>query len=384
MTKSYAQKDCLCNVYKNLSKIDLQDSVQYKKAINTLKSAENKNCEFESLTLKIKKHIIEKQFNIAFTLLKQQENLLVKLDCKNYFEYNLLTNKMSYYRAINDLEKLSDTAFKTLEKAEKLNDIRKEIDALQNIVFVFTRLNEDKKNWTYIQRAKELIESLDSKKETINYYIWLALEYETKYTITERKSLIDSSLIFINKAKRIALKNNLKVELSEIYKVLEACAYHKKELKKAVKYIDSSIYYAKSVNPTLNLGPLYIYKSWDLLDLIKFSEVEKSLDSAIMYDKSIGGAKMAFYHELSEIYNGIGKNDKALFNYKKYTNLKDSILNIKKLEKVNDLELKYNKVINENKIVQLKKTKQLYSSLIIGGLLAMFIVILVFLYNFDI
>ena len=293
-------------------------------------------------------------------------------------EYELIINKINHYKEINDLESLSDYAFKALREAEQLEDAAKEIEAIKHIVFVFTRLNEDEKNWDYIKRAQTLIESIESPKETIKHYIWLALEFETKYTLTERKTLIDTALIFVNKAKKIALKHKSNDNLSEVYKVLEACSYHKKEFNKAVVYIDSSIYYAKRSNPPKNLGPLYIYKSWDLLDIGDFVEVDKSLDSALKYDSSKGAAKMSFYHEASDIYEGIGQTQNALLYYKNYTILKDSILNINTLEKVNDIEQKYNKVTNENKIVQLEKTKQFYFFLIVGSFLAILILALLF------
>jgi len=375
---NYSQNECQCKALISISEKELVDSLQFEKAIKALKKSNNKNCNFEILTLQFKNYKSKGQLDEALKKLEAQERLFSNLNCKNQFKYQLLENKINYYREINDLEKVSDYAFEALKEAEKLQDVLKEIEALQHIVFVFTRLNEDEKNWSYIKRTLPLIESLKSNKTSVKHYIWLALEYETKYTITERETLIDSALIFINKAKKTALKYKLNDELSEVYKVLEGCSYHKKEFDNAITYIDSSIFYAKRTSPVKNLGPLYIYKSWDLLEMNNFEEVKKNLDSAVKYDQSSGGVKMSFYHELSSIYEGIGKIDKALLNYKKYVALKDSIININTLEKVNDMEQKYNKVSNENKIVQLEKAEQLYFFLIIGSFLALLLLILFF------
>lgn len=373
-----AQNDCICDASQNLEQIDVLDSLELNRTIKALDLLNTKPCQFEILNLKFNLEISKKIFEKAHLTLSNQEKLLQKLSCNEELQHQLLSNKISYCRAIDDLENLSDYAFKALSLAKSLNDPKKEIEAINNIVFVFTRLNEDDKNWSYIKRAQSLIESLESSKETAKYYKWLALEHETKYTLTERETLIDTALIFINKAKEIALNNSMDAELSEVYKVLEGCMYHKGNFKKAITYIDSSIYYAKQSHVNQNLGPLYIYKSWDLLEMKEFEDVNKNLDSAIKYDKSTGAAKMSFYHEASEIYDGIGKTEKAFSNYKKYTLLKDSILNINTLERVNDIEQKYNKVANENKIVQLEKTKQFYFFLILGSLLALLTLILFF------
>ncbi|MFD2726728.1 sensor histidine kinase [Hyunsoonleella rubra] len=354
------------------------DSISVVHATNAYLSSETESCKFKGESILFHFYLNNNDFDKALSIINRQEQLLNTFSCKGQFQYQLLNNKSIYYRAINDLENLSNFAFKTLESAERLKDPKKEIDAIQHIVFVFTRLNEDDKNWSYIKRAQKLIEVLKPSKETAPYLRWLAQEYETKYTLTERETLIDSALLFINKSKTIALKYDMNAELSETYKVLEGCAYHKKNFSNAVTYIDSSIYYAKTIKGNVNLGPLYIYKSWDLLEMEQVEEVNKNLDSALKYDKSSGGGKMYFYHEVSAIYEGIGKRDKALHYYKKYASLKDSVLNIKTLEKVNDMEQKYNKVANENKIVQLEKTKQFYLFLILGSLLTLLTFILLF------
>ena len=375
---SYAQNNCQCNERVDSKVKELRDSLNTFNISTKLKNTLSKGCHYQALTLEFKYYSKEKQFKKASKILNDQEKLLGELECKEQLRYSFFENNSTYYRAINDLENLSDYAFKTLSEAEKLDDKTKEINALQNIVFVFTRLNEDEKNWNYIKRAEQLILGLKSSPETVKYYRWLALEHENKYTLTQRKTLIDTALIFINKARKLAMQYKLTDELSESYKVLEACSYHRKEFNKAVMYIDSSIYYAKKSKSGLNLGPLYIYKSWDLLELEEFSEVEKSLDSAVKYDQSEGAAKMSFFYEASNIYEGIGNIENALINYKKYAKLKDSILNIQTLEKVNDIEQKYNKVANENTIVQLEKTKQFYLSLILGSLLTILVLILFF------
>ena len=58
--------------------------------------------------------------------------------------------------------------------------------------------------------------------------------------------------------------------------------------------------------------------------------------------------------------------------------MKDSVWNIEKVKKVNELEQKHNKVKNEKMIFELEKTKQLYTFLIIGGLLALLALIFFF------
>lgn len=373
----FSQNDCICNLSstKNTNAFQIKtDSIQRFKLIEKLKNSEFQICKYEGLSLEFQFYNNQLQSKKAFDLLLQQEALLNSIDCNNDSFFKLIYNKTRYYHAINDFEKLSEFAFKALNEAEQLKDLEKQIKSIQELVYLFTRLNEDEKNWNYIKQAQQLILDLKQPESYPNYYSWLAYEYENKYTITQRKSLIDSTLLFINIAKKGAFKYQLFDEITKCYRVEEASAYHNGDLKTALMYADSAIYYGKQIKGLKNLSGLYLSKAWDHLDLGQFEEANKWMDTALYNNKNKQtAASMMLYSEASEIYEGAGKLDKAFKSYKTYSHLKDSILNIEKVEKINELEQKYLKVKNEQKIVSLEKTKQFYLFIIIGSILAILI-----------
>lgn len=127
----------------------------------------------------------------------------------------------------------------------------------------------------------------------------------------------------------------------------------------------------KKIKGHKNLSGLYLSKAWDHLDLGEYESAITWMDTSMYYNYGKKtAASMMLHREASEIYETAGKLDKAFKNYKKYVLLKDSILNIEKVEKINELEQKYLKVENEQKIVSLEKTKQLYLFLVVGSLLS--------------
>jgi signal transduction histidine kinase len=77
------------------------------------------------------------------------------------------------------------------------------------------------------------------------------------------------------------------------------------------------------------------------------------MDTSLFYDtkNDIGGHMMLLY-EASDIYAGTGAYAKSLAHYKMHSKLKDSILNVKRLGKINELEIKYK---TELKDAQIKK-----------------------------
>ena len=377
----YGQSNCDCYSVLELDKISLQnknDSILQFRNINKLKNSKFKICQYEGVNLEFHFYNNQLQFEKAYSLLQKQEVLLNSIDCDNDFLFKLIYNKARYYHATNDFENLSNYGFKALAEAERLNDSENKIKSIQELVYLFTRLNEDEKNWKYIKRAETLIRKLNPELYP-KYYTWLAYEYENKYAITERKSLIDSTLSFINEAKKGVFKDQYLDEIIKCYRIEEACAYHKGDLKQALLFADSAIYYGKKIKGYKGLSVLYLSKAWDHLDLGEFEAANIWMDTSLSHNRGIKtAASMMLYSEASEIYEGAGKLNKAFESFKMYSHLKDSILNIEKVEKINELEQKYLKAENEQKIISLEKTKQYYLFLIIAGLLAILALIFFF------
>lgn len=348
-----SQNDCNCE-YPQDEVINFRDSTTVFIKVNKLKNLNKQICFFEALDSEFKYYLTRTHLHKALEILNQQEELLTKINCKKKFDFEILLNKAQYYRANNDLEKLSDYAFKALKEAERLNDNEKEIAAIKEIVNLFTRMRETPKNWPYIKRAEKLITSQTINKQNVQHYRWLAFEYEAKYTQTGRKSLIDSSLLFINTAKKEAFKYQMYDEIAQFYRVLEATSYHKGDLKNALIYIDSAIFYGKKVKGEKNLASFYLAKSWDHLDLGEFNEAITWMDTALYYDKPKGSAaNMMMYKEASEIYENAGQLNKAYESYKTYSKIKDSILNLERVEKINELETKYQTDLKDAQIKKL-------------------------------
>ncbi|WP_310378490.1 histidine kinase [Flavobacterium sp.] len=380
---TFAQEECNCEILSNNIKeniVDDKDSLEVFKNINLLKKSKFKSCVFEGFQIEFDYYISNRNSKKGYYVLQKQQNLLKKMNCKGQFDSAIYSNKAYYYKIINDLEKLSFYAFKSLKVAEKSNNPEKQIQAIQALVYLFTKMNEHDKNWIYIKRAQKLIEVQNASKQNVRNYRWLAFEYESKYTLIKRKTLLDSALIFANKSKIGAFRYKMYNEITNFYRVKEACSYHKGDVKNALKHIDSAIFFAKKVKGNKNMAPLYSAKAWDHLDNGQLAEANKWMDTAlVVVDNSKDSAgKMMMYFDSSNLYSSTGNISKSFESFKIYTKMKDSVWNIKKVEKVNELEQKYNKAKNEKMIFELEKTKQLYTFLIIGGVLALLALIFFF------
>ncbi|MBD3724384.1 MAG: hypothetical protein IE891_06275 [Flavobacteriaceae bacterium] len=358
-----AQNNCKCelkNIDNEIYLLNARDSSQVFDIVHKLEASKNEVCKFKSLGLQLAYYNTKLNLKSSDETFNKLNDAFNSSTCKNELKYSYYHFLSEYYTAKNDFNKLSEFAFKELKEAEKRNNVHEKIEAIKSIVFLFTRLKESDRNWEYIKKAEKLIIASNDSIHTIRDYRWLAFQYENKYTRTNRKTLLDSALIFVKRAKIGAKKYNLNDELALSYRVLEACSYHKGEYNNALKYIDSAIFYGKRIKGEKNLGSFYLSKAWDYIDLNQKKNAITYADSAIYYDnsKDIAGNMMMF-SEVSQIYEEGGDLKKAFNSFKKYTAMKDTILKRDRIKIVNELETKYKTELKDAQIKNLNQQQKI-------------------------
>lgn len=370
---SNAQNSCQCDFdgfKKKVSLLNIRDSIAVLNISDELNNTKLPICKFRSLELKYRLYLSQLELDKAFTTLNELENYSVAINCREELKFDIYLNRAKYFKLNNNYEKLSEFAFKALKEAERLKDSGKEIKAIKKIVYLFTRMDEDEKNWNYIKRVQKLIFENHNSIASFDNYRWLAFEYEKKYTTTGRKSLLDSLFIFANYSKKGALKYQINDVLAQSYRALEAYSYHRGESKNALKYIDSAIYYAKKIKGLKNLSGLYLSKAWDHLDLGENELAVKWMDTSFTHNTSNDIAGIMMQHlDASDLYEQAARCDKAYLSFKRYAKMKDSILQTERVEVVNELETKYK---TELKDAQIKRLNVL---LIVASLVIVFILL---------
>lgn len=353
----FAQNNCDCEFLKDENENVLNDPKGSSDTYNLskrLKSSKSKSCKFYAYSFEFKYYYEKKKIQEALKSLNEQEEILKDLNCNGQLDYYFHYNKTLYYKLTNNFENLSEFAFKALKEAEKSKNKDLMIQIIKEIVFLFTRMQEESKRWEYVKLAEKLILSNKNESNVARNYIWLAFQLENEYTKTERRTLIDSALMYANIGKKTAIKYGMDKEIANSYRVLEAFSYHQGDLENAIVYIDSAIFYAAQIKGLKDLSGLYLSKSWDYFDLKQYEEASKWMDSALFYDdiEDIAG-HMMLLSQASEIYEGSGKPDKALSSLKLYSQLKDTIMSKQRSEVVNELETKYQTEVKDAKIKRL-------------------------------
>jgi anti-sigma regulatory factor (Ser/Thr protein kinase) len=353
---------------------DNNDTIAAYALIKDLKADANKNCRVYGYTLDILFLITGKKLDSVLEVVQEQEKIANNLPCKQVLSDHVYLNYSRYYKRQNDYENMSAFAFKSLASAELNKNRENELRAIKDVVHVFTRQDQDDKIPEYVKRAEKIIAGLPENYISASNYNWLAFEYETWYTRIQRNTLLDTALLYAGKAISAAKATGNLEQITQSFRVHEAVAYHRGDLRKAVAAMDSALFYAKQIKILTTLGGLYIAKAMDHLDLGEKAEAMKWADTSIWYvDRDFKGTPSALgvYKQAAELYELAGNLPKSYTVFKSYEKMKDSLFKVQRAEKINELEQKYNKARNEKTIKELAQQKRIYILLAAAGLFAL-------------
>ncbi|MBL0135894.1 MAG: histidine kinase [Chitinophagaceae bacterium] len=113
------------------------------------------------------------------------------------------------------------------------------------------------------------------------------------------------------------------------------------------------------------------------MDLNDFKEAQKWQDTCLYYAEKYEGrtpATLALYGEATKLFEQAGNLPRALQMMRIYDKIKDSVFKLQRLEKINELEQKYNKATNERTIRELDQQRSIYILLSLAGLLAVIVI----------
>jgi len=210
--------------------------------------------------------------------------------------------------------------------------------------------------------------------------------------VYKQLNMLDSASWYTNEALKIdtklGRKDKIAIRLSNlgsVYTLMKKYSEAEKNLKKAIDmFEDLQNDYSLAISHN-DLGDCYLAQN-------------RLNDAKEQYFKSLSKSKVATvrlselnnYQDLSLIFEKEQNHIQALFYFKKYNNLKDSLFNEDNLKSINDLQVRYETELKENEIVklqqqeeinQLKLKKRKSQIFILLGFIVLTIILLGTLYN---
>lgn len=212
--------------------------------------------------------------------------------------------------------------------------------------------------------------------EKAEEYIKQALYYIEKEGIkspTLLESRLDTNIIYAEILVELDKLNEAKQKLDKIYSILkdypnsnlngnyyyvEGIYYRKqKEYKKALRSFDLGLTKQIEVGNINGVNRIKFKQYQIYFDLKEYDKAREILEYLIENNPQIIDKKNN-YNELAKVYEAIGDSKKAYFYAKKYTILNDSLNKSMFQEQILEMEAKFNKVENENKIKLLESQKE--------------------------
>lgn len=294
--------------------------------------------------------------NLPFEVRLKDAAILDKVYLKNAEEsaklnYNLgeaksYSNLSLVYYYQGKYEKDLNYSLKAIHIFEKIND--KENLSLEwgELGYRMKKRNLEKAI-QYMQKAKYIAEKNTLRKPLLSIY-------NNYGVLKEMKKEYDSALFFYNKG--LALKERIKDQVGIPYSLNNIAGVFvlRKQFDKAEENYQKALEIRKKINDTVGiaenysyLGDVYFTKN-DFKKAINFYQKTTDITDKHKYL----GLSQDTYRKISECYEALGDKENALLNFKKFSALKDSLVNQDTNSKIAELEVKFDTNEKEKQLLQ--------------------------------
>lgn len=262
---------------------------------------------------------------------------------------------------------------KSVDIYEKLGEYSNVASAYSNIGNLYSDQKLDDKAIEFLEKALKIRLEHGEEKKSIYTYNNLAVAYGAKGDL-------DKAMEYSNKGVAIALKYGNKYVAGVILGGICHLLHEKGRNEEAIPYGKQSIEYLEAANrksnlvfPLVNLAGVYNALNQPALAL---EYAQKGY--AIMQEKNLADPMEVYYEEMANAYEKMGNHKEALFWFKKFMVLDDSLFKAGNVKSLADIETKYETAKKEAEIRDLQYRQYVqkiltYSAL--AGILALLVVL---------
>lgn len=295
-------------------------------------------------------------------------------------------NNLPFEVRLKDAAILDKVYLKNAEESAKLNYKLGEAKSYSNLSLVYYYQGKYEKDLTYSLKAIHIFEKLNDQEN-------LSLEWgELGYRMKKRN--LEKALQYMQKAKYIAEKNTLRKPLLSIYNNYGVLKEMKKEYDSALFFYNKGLALKQKINDQVGIpyslnniaGVFVLRKQFDKAEenYQKALEIRKKINDTVgiaenysylgdvyftkndfkkainFYQKTTDitdkhkylGLSQDTYRKISECYEVLGDKENALQNFKKFSALKDSLVNQDTNSKIAELEVKFDTNEKEKQLLQ--------------------------------
>jgi len=295
-------------------------------------------------------------------------------------------NNLPFEVRLKDAAILDKIYLKNAEESAKIHYDLGEAKSYSNLSLVYYYQGKYEKDLAYSLKAIHIFEKLNDLEN-------LSLEWgELGYRMKKRN--LEKAIQYMQKSKQIAEKNNLQKPLLSIYNNYGVLKEMKVEYDSALFYYEKGLSLKQKINDQVGIpyslnniaGVFVLRKQFDKAEenYQKALEIRKKINDTVGiaenysylgdlhlmqkdFKKAIGyyqksteitdkhkylGLSQDSYRKISECYENLGEHQNALQNFKKFSELKDSLINQETNSKIAELEVKFDTNEKEKQLLQ--------------------------------
>lgn len=333
---------------KELGKIHLKKANELVKNNSYLKDL---SCYYNSLFFSLTKENLQKFRKADEALKKYNSREIYILRSKILFNIGLL-----YQRENEPLQTIEVLVKEAIPVAKKSKDSQ-ELSNLYKLIAVVFYNNEDiAKTKYYLDLSISTLEHGKSKKNRYNEDLIELYLFNVEVLSVQKKT--NEAFEYLQKAEDLLKSYPLKSLYIEYYFAKGSLNQEIKNYEQAISDYDNGVRLSQ-LNKDSALEQRFKLMKYEVFILQNKIESAKDLLLDVFKTGGMNIKDRAYYsYELSKIYRKLNDFEKAYVYNEQYIQLKDSLSHMFEAEKIADIEAKYNKLENENKIKELTIEKQ--------------------------
>lgn len=249
-------------------------------------------------------------------------------------------------RSLGNYEEALIAYLKALDIYEKENAVIEQATVINNIGMVYSYLGMNSKAIENHLKAITIFEKKNDRKGMSDAYNNIAILYANDGELDKALNYFKNSL-----AIEISLKSQKGI--AESVNNVGAVFYYMQEIDSAMAYFNQSASIERAIGNLAGVGASYNNMAQILLENGRVDDAKIYIDSAYHYANTSKAAVdiETALNMYSQYYEAKNDTKTALYYFKKYANLKDSLLNIETNSKVAKLEIEYQTEKREKEIL---------------------------------
>lgn len=310
------------------------------------------------------------------------EGLRLFTQCGAVYEQGISYNNLgNLEELIGNYSAALKNFFSYLERAERVNNQADIAIAYNNIAIVYGDMNDPRKELAYNFKALKIREKLNDPTQLAASYnnIGISYQYAENY---------DAAIPYYSKALALRIQTNDQAGIAAVYHNLAICYKYKNDYKLAEQYYLKALNIQEKLNSSVDIALTNINLGRFYLDTRNYKKSFAYLHNALALstEKKMVSNQTDAHRALYEAYEATKQPAPALYHFKKFIELRDSINSVEKNKEFTRIEMqnKFDRETAINRTNQAKKDavaaqQQKQQRIIIIAVTVLLLVLTVFL-----